>query len=506
MPPQHAPKCPGRSTPPRGFSRFGGPECAGSMAASDQANRAASEALARSGIGLPRRRRASAPSRSANSAPASARSRAARNLRSARRNAAVSGSAARAAAQAAARRSAGDASGSPPAASTAPRTAAPIAAQARSRQRRATSGAARAAAASARSAARRDRRSSRLLATLQLAQATIEIGGFDGAHHRLDDAGELRCLGRGDLARGGGAGDRPHRAGEIGGAGHRRHGEPHRPPAARRGNTVEAQPQRDRIAREGKLDRLAGQGLGLAFEQQLGNAIDLVTAPARPPGRVAGDAFGERTPAGTGPLILLFYQCVIRQAGLLDETFGQRDIDITSCRDCQYHNTIIASTASARHAGKCRFRSGYAAEVKAGAGVRCAGRASRPWPPSDRGKCAICCGTERINAKDAEETRRTRRELGAFAAFASPWQPWRKRAPGAEDNALARRTQRKREGRGGSSAPSRPLRLLRGLCVECFFLGSRNNAFNAKDAEETRRTRRELGAFAGFAPPSRPPR
>src|SRR5579885_2054819 len=70
-----------------------------------------------------------------------------------------------------------------------------------------------------------------------------------------------------------------------------------------------------------------------------------------------------------------------------------------------------------------------------------------------------------------------------------------------------------REGRRGDAKDAESARRLRGLCaffaasaLNVFFWVPRNNAFNAKDAEETRRTRRELGAFAAFAPSSRPPR
>src|SRR5579885_3602658 len=105
----------------------------------------------------------------------------------------------------------------------------------------------------------------------------------------------------------------------------------------------------------------------------------------------------------------------------------------------------------------------------------------------------------RGDAKDAESARRLRGLCAFFAASALNvffWVP-RNNAFNAKDAEETRRTRRELGAFAAFAPSSRPPR---------FRLGSRNNAFNAKDTEETRRTRRELGAFAAFAPPSRPPR
>jgi hypothetical protein len=74
----------------------------------------------------------------------------------------------------------------------------------------------------------------------------------------LDHPRQLGRLAGGDRAGSGRIGDRRHRADEIGGAAHQRQSQLHRPPAARRNDAVEAQPQRHPVARERELHRPAG--------------------------------------------------------------------------------------------------------------------------------------------------------------------------------------------------------------------------------------------------------
>src|SRR4029077_9497410 len=66
---------------------------------------------------------------------------------------------------------------------------------------------------------------------------------------------------------------------------------------------LKAQAQGCRIAFEGELDGLAGQGLGLTLKQRLHRLSRTVSRPARPTRRVAGLALDERAAA----LFLLFF-------------------------------------------------------------------------------------------------------------------------------------------------------------------------------------------------------
>jgi hypothetical protein len=70
---------------------------------------------------------------------------------------------------------------------------------------------------------------------------------------------------------------------------------------------VETEPQCRRIAAEGELDSLAGQGLGLTLEQRLGNQSRPVSTPERPAGGIAGTPLFE----WASPLFLLFLQEII---------------------------------------------------------------------------------------------------------------------------------------------------------------------------------------------------
>jgi hypothetical protein len=75
-----------------------------------------------------------------------------------------------------------------------------------------------------------------------------------------------------------------HRTYGIGGGIHRRQRKPQSALAPRGKNAIEAEAERDRITAERRLDRLAGQGLGLAVEQRLGRqgrAVAGSLGPAR---------------------------------------------------------------------------------------------------------------------------------------------------------------------------------------------------------------------------------
>ena len=100
--------------------------------------------------------------------------------------------------------------------------------------------------------------------------------------------------------------DRSHRLGDIGYVRDRRQIEMHGAVAARRDDTVEAQPQRQGVAAEGKRHGLAGQRLGFAVEQCLSGARRMVPASGGSPGRVAGLAL-DKVPL-RGPLRLILQE------------------------------------------------------------------------------------------------------------------------------------------------------------------------------------------------------
>src|SRR6202040_2622121 len=66
-----------------------------------------------------------------------------------------------------------------------------------------------------------------------------------------------------------------------------------------------------RIAVEGELDGLAGQGLRFLVQQQLHNLGSAFPRPGRLPGRVAGLTLLEGPPAASPSLLLLFLRGII---------------------------------------------------------------------------------------------------------------------------------------------------------------------------------------------------
>ncbi len=107
-----------------------------------------------------------------------------------------------------------------------------------------------------------------------------------------------------------------HRTREVGGVADRWHREFDRAFAIRPDDAFEAQPQCHGVAGERQLDGFAGQRLALAGEQQPGSPVDMVAAPARPAGGIAGSAPGEPPAPVPYSLFLLFYLVEIRHRQL----------------------------------------------------------------------------------------------------------------------------------------------------------------------------------------------
>jgi hypothetical protein len=118
---------------------------------------------------------------------------------------------------------------------------------------------------------------------------------------------QFGCLGRRQQPSADGRGNRLHRDGEIGRLAHWRQRQRHQPLAMWRDQAVETEPQRGRVATKGEFDGFAGQGFGLALQQQLGGQGRFVATPARAASGVAGTPLLE----WAAPLFLLFLQEII---------------------------------------------------------------------------------------------------------------------------------------------------------------------------------------------------
>jgi hypothetical protein len=111
---------------------------------------------------------------------------------------------------------------------------------------------------------------------------------------------------RGDRALRGGAGDRAHRRGEVGGGFDFRQRQGVGAPAARH-DVLESELQHCPVARQRALDQGVGERLGLAVQQRLGELRRGVARPHRPPGRIARHTLGKRPP---WPASSLFQQLI----------------------------------------------------------------------------------------------------------------------------------------------------------------------------------------------------
>jgi hypothetical protein len=96
------------------------------------------------------------------------------------------------------------------------------------------------------------------------------------------------------------------------------------------------------VAGERQLDGFAGQRLVLAGEQQPGSAVDVVTAAARPAGRIARPALGEPPAPVPHSLFPLFYLVEIRHRQLPQSQFCIRSrMPIPARVQCEYGNCMI---------------------------------------------------------------------------------------------------------------------------------------------------------------------
>ena len=117
---------------------------------------------------------------------------------------------------------------------------------------------------------------------------------LDGVGKSGDHFRQFDCLSRREHPPPDRRDNRLHRGGEISWHAHRRKRERNQPLSVRRDHTVETEPQRCRVAAEGELDSLPGQGLGLALQQQLGGPVRSVATSAWTALRITGVALLER--------------------------------------------------------------------------------------------------------------------------------------------------------------------------------------------------------------------